>query len=85
MADKELVAGHRHQRQRRGLDQIEPLGDLRQNVRFHHAEFGVRVVRHGEHLVADGKAFHSRPQLRHGPRNVDSYQPRKIHRIEVFG
>src|SRR5208282_4211362 len=58
---KELVAGHRHQRQRRRLDQIESLGNFRQNRRFHDTKLGIGIVRHSEHLVADGKAFHSRP------------------------
>src|SRR5580658_7210976 len=81
----ELVAGHRHQRQRRRLDQIEPLGDFRQDICLHNTKFGVSIVSHGEHLVAHGKAFHSRPNLNHGPRYIDSYEAREMHGIKILG
>ena len=81
---KELVAGHRHQRQRRRLNQVEPLGNLRQHRRLHHTQFRVRIVRHGKYPVADGKAFHSRPQLHHGSGDIDSDEARELERIKIL-
>jgi len=60
-----------------------PLGNLRQNRGFHDAKLGVSIIRHSEHLVAGGKAFHSRPNLHHRTREVDSYQARKSHGIKI--
>lgn len=44
-------------------------GNFRQHRGFHHTKLGVSVVGHGEHLVADGKTFHSRPTLQYGSSN----------------
>ena len=78
------MASRRHQRQRRRLDQIEPLGNFRQNRGFHGTKFGVSIVRHSEHLVADRKAFHSRPNLDHSARDIDSYKPRELDGVKIF-
>jgi hypothetical protein len=80
----ELVTGHRHQRQRCRLDQIKPLGDFRQDRCIHDTKFGVSVVGHSEHLIADGKAFRSRPKLRHGPRYINSYEARELDGIIIL-
>ncbi len=80
----ELVAGRSHQRQRRGLNQIEPLGDFRQDRRLHNTKFGVSIVRHGEHPVTDGKAFHPRPNLDHRPRHIDSYEAWEMKGIKIL-
>jgi hypothetical protein len=84
VARRELVASRHHQRQRRRLNQIEPLGNFRQNRSFHDTKFGVSIVRHSEHLVADRKAFHSRPNLGHSARDIHSYKPRKLEWVKIF-
>ena len=75
---KELVARYRHQRERRRLDQIEPLRDLRQDRRTDDTKFSVGIVRHREDLIADGKPFHGRPSPDYGSRHVDTYEARKV-------
>ena len=69
---KELVACRCYQRQRSRLDQVEPFRDLRQDRCIHDAKLCVSIVRHREHLVADRKAFHSRTNVNHCTRNIDS-------------
>ena len=61
-----------------------PFGNLRQDRCFHDTKFGVSIVRHREHLVADGKAFHSRPNLDDSPRHIDAYQPWELHGVKIL-
>src|SRR5271167_1035760 len=74
----EVVASRRHQRQRRRLDQIESLGNFRQNRGFHNAKFGVGVRHHCKHLVASGKAFHSGPTVTTVPAMSTPISPGKL-------
>ena len=59
---KELVPGHRHQRQCSCLDEIEPWGNFA-SFALYHTKFRISIVCHREHPVTNGESFHSRPNL----------------------
>src|SRR5579872_685119 len=81
---KELVSGRCYQRQRRRLDQIESLRNFREHVSLYDAKLGVGIVRHGEYLVADGETLDTRPDADHSSRNIDSYEARELHGVEIL-
>jgi hypothetical protein len=82
VAERSLLARYRHERQRRRLDQIEPLGDLHQDP-TDDTKVSVTIVCHREDLVADGKPFHLRPDLHDGSRHIDPYETREMDRIII--
>jgi hypothetical protein len=62
-----------------------PLGTFAKIRGFHDTKFGISVVRHSEHRVADGEAFHSRPNPDRGSRHVDSDEPWELEGIKLRG
>jgi hypothetical protein len=64
----QLISRSRHEWLRRGGNRGEPLGNLRKQLGFDGAKFGIRVIGPGEHAVTDREPCDARPQGENGER-----------------